>query len=36
MKAFMQRYAIPSVIVVGVIVGTIVLFYMALYGGGSR
>jgi hypothetical protein len=30
----MQRYLIPTAIVVCVIVGTVVLFYMALYGGG--
>ena len=30
----MQRYVIPSVIVAGVIVGTLVLLFMALYGGG--
>jgi hypothetical protein len=30
----MQRYVIPSAIVVGVIVGTLALFYMALFGGG--
>lgn len=29
----MQRYVIPSAIVGGVIVGTLVLFYIALYGG---
>jgi hypothetical protein len=28
----MQKYVIPSVIVLGVIVGTLVLLYMALYG----
>jgi hypothetical protein len=31
-KAFMQRYMIPSAIVLGVIVATLALFYMALYG----
>jgi len=31
----MQRYVMPSAIVLGVIVGTFALFYMALYGGGS-
>lgn len=30
----MQRYLVPSAIVVGVIVGTLVLFYVALYGVG--
>jgi hypothetical protein len=30
----MQRYVIPSVIVVGVIVGTLALLFMALYGAG--
>jgi hypothetical protein len=30
--ANMQRYLMPSAIVIGVIVGTLVLFYMALYG----
>jgi hypothetical protein len=28
----MRRYIIPSAIVIGVIVGTLALFYMALYG----
>lgn len=28
----MQRYVIPSAIVLGVIAGTLVLFYMAFYG----
>jgi hypothetical protein len=28
----MQRYVIPSAIVLGAIVGTLVLFYIALYG----
>jgi Na+/glutamate symporter len=31
-KKNMQRYLIPSAIVVGVIVATLVMFYMALYG----
>ena len=31
-RTFMQKYMIPSAIVLGVIVGTLVLFYMALYG----
>jgi hypothetical protein len=31
----MQRCVIPSAIVLGVIVGTLALFYMALDGGGS-
>lgn len=31
-RAPMQKYVIPSAIVVGVIVGTLVLFYVALYG----
>jgi hypothetical protein len=33
-RATMQRYLIPSAIVIGVIVGTFVVFYMALYGAG--
>ena len=32
----MQRYVIPSAIVVGVIVATVALFYIALYGGGLQ
>jgi hypothetical protein len=28
----MQKYLIPSAIVLGVVVGTLVLLYMALYG----
>lgn len=31
-KGLVQRYVIPSVIVVGVIVGTFALLYMTLYG----
>jgi hypothetical protein len=30
----MQRYLIPSAVVIGVVVGTLVLFYIAFYGVG--
>ena len=33
-KTAVQRYLIPSAIMVGVIVGSLVLFYMALFGAG--